>query len=313
MTANTDIQSALITGANSGIGKEIARLLALRPGVRKIYLGCRNAAKGQEARRSLEAETGKRVFDVLLIDVSDIASVREAAKVLPESIDALFLNAGGQGGDTPRKLTKDGATELFASNTLGHALLLEELIQAKKLRHTAVLTGSEAARGVKKLGLKKPVFEHASVDEFVTVVNGKFFDGKKFDLQLDYGQAKYLGTLWMSAMARKHPELKLLTVSPGGTQGTAVAKSMPKILRLINDHIALPYVLPLLGLAHSLETGSQRMVDGANEPRFKSGRFYASAERTLTGPLVDQSEINRDFAREDFQDKAYQAIQRFYR
>ena len=55
----------LITGANVGIGKEIARQLALRPEIANIYLACRNRDKAIAARTELEAQTGRRIFDIV--------------------------------------------------------------------------------------------------------------------------------------------------------------------------------------------------------------------------------------------------------
>jgi NAD(P)-dependent dehydrogenase (short-subunit alcohol dehydrogenase family) len=309
--SNTQIKTILITGANSGIGKEIARQTALLPETKKIYLGCRNTERGDAAKKELESSTGKNFFEVVKIDLADIGSLKSAASKLPEPIDAFFMIAGGLGGKTPGNLTKEGVTDIFASNILGHVALLEEMVRLKKLSGVAVLAGSEAARGVKQIRIKKPVFTNATTETFVSVANGKIFGNEKFDVMTSYAQVKYLGALWMSDLAHQHAELKFVTVSPGATQGTDVAKDMPAILRFINDKVAMPLIMPLLGLSHSLQKGAKRLIDGAYEPSLKSGHFYASAENTLTGPLVDQSEISSDFSNASYQAKATEAIHRF--
>ena len=309
--ATSHIKTILITGSNIGIGKEIARQTALMPGTTRVYLACRDQTKAEEAKRDLERTTGKSVFETVNLDCSSISSVKEAITNLPEPIDALFMNAGGLGGSSPQRLTAERVTEMFASNILGHVVLLEELIKQKKIRHVAVLTGSEAARGVKKLGLKKPEFPEASVEVFSSVCNGTYFKNEKFDMAYSYGQVKYLGALWMSDLARKHPELRFITVSPGATRGTNLSKDLPRVLRFINDYIAMPILLRLFGLSHSLETGARRLVDGAYDSSFENGHFYASAEGTLSGPLVDQSAICSDFGDPVYQEKANEAIHRF--
>ena len=73
-------KSVLITGANTGLGKELARQLAGREDFDKVYLACRNEAKAEEAKRDLESVTGRSIFDVILVDVSSPTSVR-AAKI----------------------------------------------------------------------------------------------------------------------------------------------------------------------------------------------------------------------------------------
>src|ERR1700756_2973452 len=124
----TEEKTVLITGANVGIGKEIARQLATRPEIARIYLACRNQDRAATAKAELEAESGRRIFDIVLMDLSDPGSVRAGVAGINGSIDALVMNAGGMGGKAPMKLTADGATYMFAQNVLGHVVLLEALL-----------------------------------------------------------------------------------------------------------------------------------------------------------------------------------------
>ena len=151
------------------------------------------------------------------------------------------MNAGGTGGPSPASLTQDGVTEVFAQNLLGHVVLLEELISAGSLTEVAVLVGSEAARGVPKMRIPRPTFSSSSADEFASVIDGWFFAGHKFNVMLAYGQVKYLGALWMASMARRHPELRFVTMSPGkrlGPRRCATSRCFP--------HHRQPHFLPTL-------------------------------------------------------------------
>ena len=302
---------ALVTGANVGIGKEVARQLAISGEYRKIYLACRNRAKAATAQAELQATTGKTIFDIIVIDVSDLASVRRALASPGEPIDDLMMNAGGAGGRTPLALTKDGVTEIFAGNVLGHVALLEGLIDAGKLRHAAVYAGSEAARGVPKLGMKRPVVETGSVDEFVSFCDGGFFRGRKPDGTLAYGQVKLVAALWMASLARRHPELRLLTMSPGNTSGTEAARDFPLPLRVLMRYFLMPIVMPLFGIVQSVDKGARRHLDALNDAALKSGVFYASKADALTGPVVDQSTIMPELANTAYQDHADAAVHRF--
>ena len=98
---------ALITGANAGIGKEVARQLGALETAEKIYLACRNEEKATAAKADLEARTGKSIFEIVLMDVSDPSSVRAAIQSIRRPVDALVMNAGGIGGGEPLALTKD--------------------------------------------------------------------------------------------------------------------------------------------------------------------------------------------------------------
>ena len=81
--------------------------------------------KGKEAKRDLEKRTGKAIFQVVLMDVADPASVRAALPRLPASVDVLVMNAGGV---SPMTVTAAGVTGMAADNLLGHVLLLEALL-----------------------------------------------------------------------------------------------------------------------------------------------------------------------------------------
>src|SRR5271155_2200074 len=310
MTQNQG-KTILITGANTGLGKEMARQLALRGDFERIYLGCRNPAKAELAKKELEQVTGRSIFEVVIIDLSDMASVRAAAAAITPPLDAVVMNAGGTGGPTPASLTQDGVTEVFAQNLLGHVVLLEELISSGSLTEVAVLVGSEAARGVPKMRIPRPTFSSSSADEFASVIDGSFFAGDKFNVMLAYGQVKYLGALWMASMARRHPELRFVTMSPGNTAGTEALRDQPALVRIIANRILLPYVAPALGIGHKLDIGAKRLVDAVTNTSLTSGVFYASAAKTITGPVSDQAEIVPQLRDETIQDHAYTAIGRF--
>ncbi len=145
------VKSILITGANGGLGKECARQLALLDETEKIYLGCRNEEKAKSAKIDLERSTGKSIFEILIIDVSNLDSVRSAVEALSEPVEALVMNAGGMGGANFNDKNEYGVSNQFGVNVLGHVLLAEELVKAKKLTKVAMYAGSEAARGVPKM------------------------------------------------------------------------------------------------------------------------------------------------------------------
>ena len=140
-------KSVLITGANSGLGKDVARQLALRDDFGVIYLACRNPAKARAAAQDLVAVTGRSIFRVLNMDMCDLDSVRRAVPAIEATVDAVVMNAGGTGGPHPTALTPEGATEIFAANVLGHVVLLEELLAAGALAEVAVLTAARPHEG----------------------------------------------------------------------------------------------------------------------------------------------------------------------
>lgn len=304
-------ESILITGANNGLGKEAARQLALKKETKKIILFCRNQARAEVAKRDLEQQTGKEVFEIIIGDVSDANSVRNAVEKIKEPIDAVILNAGGLIGKTAAQATSSGMNQLAATNILGHVVLVDELIKHDKLKKAVLFVSAEAVPGVKSLGMKPVAMRTSSVDEFAGILDGSYF-GNKFDVTQAYGYVKYTGTMWALSMARKHPELKFVVMSPGNTKGTGAPDSLPAPMRFILKNFMMPIVFPLMGnMVHNIEVGVKHFVDGISEDRYKSGVFYASKQGKLSGDVVDQSSFYTDLKNTTFQDNAYEAIHRF--
>ena len=304
-------ESILITGANNGLGKEAARQLALKKETKKIILFCRNQARAEAAKKDLEQQTGKRIFEIVIGDVSNANSVRKAVEKIKEPIDAIILNAGGMVGKTAGKVTPSGMNELAATNILGHVILVEELIKHDKLKKAVLSVSAEAVPGVKMLGMKPVSMKTSSADEFAAVLDGSYF-GEKFDPVQAYGYVKYAVTMWTLSIARKYPAIKFIVVSPGNTTGTAAPDNLPPAMRFMLKNFMMPVVFPLIGgMVHKLEVGAKRFVDGISDERYKSGVFYASKEGKLSGDMVDQSTFYTDLKNTTFQDNADKAIHRF--
>src|SRR3984957_20892460 len=79
-TQKSERKLYLVTGANAGIGDEIARGLARAEGRPGVILACRDAAKGEAARKKLAAETGNPHLEVLVMDLASEASIRKAVE-----------------------------------------------------------------------------------------------------------------------------------------------------------------------------------------------------------------------------------------
>lgn len=303
------IQSVLITGANAGLGREAARQLALQKGISKVYMACRNATKAQAAKASLEHETGRKIFEIILMDVTDPASVRAAVAKLSTPIDAVVLNAGGTGGQSPNSLTNDGVTQIFATNVLGHVVLVDALLDRQLVTSTILYAGSEAARGIPKMGMHRPDLSDGTVEEFKSIADGSKF-GPEGDPMQTYGYAKLTATLWMGAMARQHPHIRFVTMSPGGTAGTAGFDDLPFLKRIVFKHVG-GVLMPLFGMMHSVEAGAKRYLDGLLNPEFKTGHFYASETGYPIGPVVDQASIDAALSDITTQDNAHLALRQF--
>ena len=98
-------------------------------------------------------------------------------------------------------------------------------------------------------------------------------------------------------MARMHPELRFITMSPGNTAGTEALRDQPALVRIIASRILLPYLAPALRIGHKLDVGAKRLVNAVTDASLQSGVFYASAakhdHRTGHRPGRDRSRLPR--------------------
>lgn len=114
---------AIVTGANSGIGKEVARGL-IRLGAR-VVLACRNEKRGQGALAEIARETGSIELDLQVVDLSSQASIRsfvERIRARYKSIDLLVNNASIW--PEAREVTVDGIEKAWATNVLAYHMLM---------------------------------------------------------------------------------------------------------------------------------------------------------------------------------------------
>lgn len=124
-------KTIIVTGANTGIGLEIASTLAARRA--RVLLACRDEAKAEAAISRIRLKTPEANLAFLPLDLADLTSVRNAAKLAEKEprIDALINNAGVQGPKL--KHTVQGFELTFGVNHLGcfafTALMLPRLTE----------------------------------------------------------------------------------------------------------------------------------------------------------------------------------------
>lgn len=139
-------RTAVVTGANSGIGFHTARELAAHGA--DVTLAVRSTTKGTEALERILAEVPMATVRLGSLDLADLASVRGFADAWslahPEGLDLLINNAGVMA--IPRRTTADGFEMQFGTNHLGHfaltGLLLPALIARPRSRVVTVSSGA---------------------------------------------------------------------------------------------------------------------------------------------------------------------------
>jgi NAD(P)-dependent dehydrogenase (short-subunit alcohol dehydrogenase family) len=120
-------RTAIVTGANTGIGLETARMLALRGA--DVVLACRSPARGQAALARIQAEAPAARVSLAALDLSDLESVAAFAADFTAShdrLDLLINNAGVM--VPPLSRTAQGFELQFGTNHLGHFALTGRLL-----------------------------------------------------------------------------------------------------------------------------------------------------------------------------------------
>ncbi len=293
----TTARSALVTGANSGLGFEAARQLA-ELGYESIVLATRTQQKADDARAALVEATGRDPFSTLVVDVAEIGSSRSAAAELAQrgvSFDSVLLNAGM----VPASLdhTSDGIEMAFASSLIGHHIITEALLDAGLVNDggVVVLVGSEAANDdlPKAMGMGVYDFVKGEPSDFgpTPAEAMERFARADTDLKYDgnrqYSSTKAFSAWWSAAMARRHPgAIRFITVSPGANMGTNAARHTTGAFKIM---IAMMRrVGRFVGMDQPIEKGAGRYIDvlEGNGGPYENGATYTSRPKKMTGPLT---------------------------
>ncbi len=125
-------KTCVVTGANSGIGKETCKALAQMGA--QVVMACRSRERGEAARQEIMAASGSDKVDLMLVDLSSMSDIRRFAseyKATYDRLDVLNNNAGAVFSE--RRESVDGLEMTFALDHLGYFLptmLLLDMIKA---------------------------------------------------------------------------------------------------------------------------------------------------------------------------------------
>ncbi len=244
-------RTALITGANSGLGLESARALAAKGAT--VLLACRSFEKANKTAAALHAETGGTLIP-LELDLADLESVQRAAAQV-EGLDLLLNNAGVMA--PPRTLSRQGFELQFAVNHLGHVALTQALLPLlKRSPNGRIVHVSSGAA----------YFGRITFDDLQGETRYRPWDA--------YGQSKLANAMTALELQRQLEEegsnVLSLVAHPGlartNLQPTSVAAKNAKV-----EGLAYRLMDPLF---QSAAMGSLPQLFAATAPDAKAGVFY---------------------------------------
>ncbi|MGW5440499.1 SDR family NAD(P)-dependent oxidoreductase [Nocardia asteroides] len=243
-------RTAVVTGANSGLGFETAAALAAKGA--HVVMAVRDLDKGKAAVDLITTATPAAEVELLRLDLGSLTSVREAARELKAAhprLDLLINNAGVM--YPPKQRTADGFELQFGTNHLGHfaftGLLLDNLLP---VRDSRVVTVSSIGHRIR-----------AAIH----------FDDLNFDRGYNrvvaYGQSKLANLLFTYELQRRLTATAASTVAlaahPGGSN-TELGRHLPAALRG-----------PMMKLVtQSAAMGALPTLRAATDPAATGGQYY---------------------------------------
>jgi len=265
---------AIVTGANIGLGLEIARALAMKDA--HVVLACRNMEKGEGAKAELKRTAGESAkVDVMRLDVASLDAVKDFAAEFRrrfQRLDMLMENAGVMALQERRE-SVDGFELQLATNHIGHFVLTGELMPLLKATEgSRVVTQSSSANWFGNLD-----FEDLNAE-------------KKYDRWAQYCMTKLANVVFATELQRRLDERGLksptaYSVHPGivigqlqeiSAQGSFFENVMYNITKPVANTYpkgALPALLALTG------------------PEVKPGSFFGP-DGAFRGVLSGNSAVN---------------------
>ena len=249
--------TVLITGGHAGIGLECAKQLASGPRLNLVLAG-RSIERMEPIAQQLRTSYGVKVA-TLKLDTSSLISVREAAEEFRALLDAgkvdsfraLLCNAGGR-HEGPITYSPDGYETTFATNCLGHFLLVELLVRRIGDGGRIVFTASGTHDPDTKDG--KMVGVAAEPDALALANEGK--DGTKpLSAGKRYSTSKLCIILSAYELDRRlrrvGSSIASVAFDPGSIPETGLLRTMPKPVQVLGKTCLLKALMKRLGVTQS--------------------------------------------------------------
>ncbi|WP_024800118.1 SDR family NAD(P)-dependent oxidoreductase [Nocardia sp. BMG51109] len=243
---------AIVTGANTGLGFETARMLAARGAA--VVLAVRDVEKGKQAAARMTGDVTVQALDLTSLD-----SIRSAAADLRAThprIDLLINNAGVM--YTPKQTTADGFELQFGTNHLGHfaltGLLLDRLLPVPGSRVVTVSSTGHRIRAAIH-------FDDLQWERSYSRVGA-------------YGQSKLANLMFTYELQRRlapHGTTVAVAAHPGGAN-TELMRNTPAALR-----VPVTLLVPLI--TQTAEMGALPTLRAATDPAVTGGQYYGPGNR----------------------------------
>jgi NAD(P)-dependent dehydrogenase (short-subunit alcohol dehydrogenase family) len=277
---NTDLSGkvAIVTGGNTGIGKETARGLAQRGAT--VVIASRDASKAEAARADIAATTANPNVTVLTLDLASKDSVRAFVARFEKEHDRLDILVDNAGlWPTTRTTTKDGFETTFGVNHLGTFLLTRELLPL--LERSAAHIGVPPRTPSRIVILSSSLHYRGKLDW-----GDLMFERRKYSGQAAYNQSKLANVLFTKALARRlDPKKVTVNAVHPGVVATELSRDFPKLLVKVFNLFLLT---PAKGAACSLYVATSPELDGVTGLYFEKSKAKEASKAALDTAAQDK-------------------------
>jgi NAD(P)-dependent dehydrogenase (short-subunit alcohol dehydrogenase family) len=195
-------QTTIVTGANTGLGKETAKSLAEKNAL--VVMAVRNIEKGEKAALEIQREIPGSTIKVMELNLSNLESVKDFADTFKKENSQLNLLINNAGVMMPPYSTTDDGFELqFGTNHLGHFALTGHLI--------ALLT---ATKGARVINVSSGAHNWGEIN-----FDDLQWENREYKKGIAYGDSKIANLYFTYELSRKirDSDLKVLAAHPGWT------------------------------------------------------------------------------------------------
>jgi NAD(P)-dependent dehydrogenase (short-subunit alcohol dehydrogenase family) len=262
----------VVTGSNSGIGKETALSLAGMGAT--LVMVARNREKGQKALDEIVAQTGNHSVSLMICDMSSVASIRSFTadfRTRYNQLNVLVNNAGAE--FVKRQVTSEGFEKTFAVNYLAPFLLTHELLE--------LLKASAPSRIV---NVSSGLAKNGKVD-FADLQNEKNYKGMQA-----YSNAKLMIMMWTYELSRRltGSGVTVNVLMPG-----FVATNLGKNSGSLRSRVMFSMVRPM---QISAKKGAETSVylASADEVKDMTGKCFSKKKEVVTCPASHDQEVQKE-------------------
>lgn len=284
----------IVTGANSGIGKEISTYAAAKGA--KVYLLCRSSERAEAARTEIMEKTSNDKIHILLADTSELAQVKKAVQDFQskeEKLDCLVCNAGALLND--RKESSEGNEVVATSHLIGGSYLLSTLL----LPQLKAAGDESRVITVTSGGLYNTKFP--SWSKFMSLDD----NASKYDGNMAYSYAKRGQLLLAERYTVEQPQITWLTAHPGWTKTAAVAEAFGDQAKYLEPMRTTwegaEGITWLMSTPREYLTSGALYLDRKTQPKHISGPFMSKGSFTKNSSKdVDDMMSNLKFICDPF-------------